>query len=489
VKTALKAALALTGIFSFLETLLFRPTVFTAVGSGDVLAISPLASTLITIAVMALWSLSVSLLNRHVPHLGHLLITIAAVALPALTLLLLTILLIGFAAVSLAFAQVMPLCASICLGIAAIAQIHVFTHDSTLDSQSLLLASGLGIMGAMLLSQLLFSSVSVSAFGVLTITALLTVTGFILVRSRIPATTLSRDTGSEALDKAPTESIQSLKTIAPVALPVILESLLCTISLGLSWEVEPFSLLDANPGLFLLTLALGTGSLFLLYHYWKWRMDIDALLTGAAVPLALPIIISAIDGWAAPSFVFMLALLSELLFLLLAWVGALMLGRVSSTTEAIAPSFVVVFLILYGCFMLSSQFLEAQAIQGILALAALCILFYLIFFFVRKSYRQLHFDDSQHHDTATEIDEALRRRCADLAAQAHLSPRESELLPLLAIGLTSTTIGRRVFISSQTVKTHRYRIYEKIGVHNHDELVDTLGLMKKDPEPKEDRAG
>jgi DNA-binding CsgD family transcriptional regulator len=49
---------------------------------------------------------------------------------------------------------------------------------------------------------------------------------------------------------------------------------------------------------------------------------------------------------------------------------------------------------------------------------------------------------------------------------------------MLAIGLTASAIGRRVFISPATVKTHRYRIYEKIGVRNHDELVDVLGLIQ-----------
>ncbi|MEV4614728.1 response regulator transcription factor [Kitasatospora sp. NPDC049258] len=45
-----------------------------------------------------------------------------------------------------------------------------------------------------------------------------------------------------------------------------------------------------------------------------------------------------------------------------------------------------------------------------------------------------------------------------------LSPRETEILRLLAEGLANRQISRRLFISEATVKTHLVHIYDKLGV-------------------------
>lgn len=45
-----------------------------------------------------------------------------------------------------------------------------------------------------------------------------------------------------------------------------------------------------------------------------------------------------------------------------------------------------------------------------------------------------------------------------------LTPREAELLSLLARGLSNRDLGRELFISEATVKTHLAHIYTKLGV-------------------------
>jgi len=45
-----------------------------------------------------------------------------------------------------------------------------------------------------------------------------------------------------------------------------------------------------------------------------------------------------------------------------------------------------------------------------------------------------------------------------------LTPRESEILALVAEGHTSPEIGRRLYLSHTTVKTHLANAYEKLGV-------------------------
>ncbi|WP_104054304.1 MULTISPECIES: response regulator transcription factor [unclassified Arthrobacter] len=53
-----------------------------------------------------------------------------------------------------------------------------------------------------------------------------------------------------------------------------------------------------------------------------------------------------------------------------------------------------------------------------------------------------------------------------------LSPRELELLQLLADGMANRAMARQLFISEATVKTHLVHIYEKLGVDNRTAAVN-----------------
>lgn len=48
----------------------------------------------------------------------------------------------------------------------------------------------------------------------------------------------------------------------------------------------------------------------------------------------------------------------------------------------------------------------------------------------------------------------------------HLTKREVEILKLVAEGLTNEEIGKRIFISEKTVKTHLTNIFDKLKVNN-----------------------
>ena len=52
-----------------------------------------------------------------------------------------------------------------------------------------------------------------------------------------------------------------------------------------------------------------------------------------------------------------------------------------------------------------------------------------------------------------------------------LTPRESEVLELVADGLSNADIGRRLFLSQATVKTHLVHIYGKLGVDSRTAAV------------------
>jgi two-component system nitrate/nitrite response regulator NarL len=58
--------------------------------------------------------------------------------------------------------------------------------------------------------------------------------------------------------------------------------------------------------------------------------------------------------------------------------------------------------------------------------------------------------------------EQIRRRESE--SRPRLTPREQEVLRLIAEGCSAPEVGRRLYLSSSTVKTHLQRIYEKLGV-------------------------
>lgn len=53
-----------------------------------------------------------------------------------------------------------------------------------------------------------------------------------------------------------------------------------------------------------------------------------------------------------------------------------------------------------------------------------------------------------------------------------LSPREIEILRLLATGATNRGLAQALFISEATVKTHLVHIYSKLGVDNRTQAID-----------------
>jgi len=52
-----------------------------------------------------------------------------------------------------------------------------------------------------------------------------------------------------------------------------------------------------------------------------------------------------------------------------------------------------------------------------------------------------------------------------------ITPREHEILGLIATGLSNREIGERLFVSENTVKTHSSRLFEKLGVNRRVQAV------------------
>jgi len=61
-----------------------------------------------------------------------------------------------------------------------------------------------------------------------------------------------------------------------------------------------------------------------------------------------------------------------------------------------------------------------------------------------------------------------------------ITPRELEVLELIAAGLSNKEIAERVFVSENTVKTHSSRVFDKLGARRRTQAVQRgkeLGLI------------
>jgi NarL family two-component system response regulator LiaR len=65
----------------------------------------------------------------------------------------------------------------------------------------------------------------------------------------------------------------------------------------------------------------------------------------------------------------------------------------------------------------------------------------------------------------------LMHRAADPPAGSRLTPRERDVLKLLAEGFPNKEIGRRLFVSEKTVKTHVSSILQKLGVQDRTQAA------------------
>ena len=82
--------------------------------------------------------------------------------------------------------------------------------------------------------------------------------------------------------------------------------------------------------------------------------------------------------------------------------------------------------------------------------------------------------------TAADLADAMKRRLSPSGPQ--LSPREKEVLGLLADGLGVAQISKKLYISESTTKTHISKLYEKLGATNRAQALMTalrLGLITR----------
>lgn len=83
------------------------------------------------------------------------------------------------------------------------------------------------------------------------------------------------------------------------------------------------------------------------------------------------------------------------------------------------------------------------------------------------------------HPAADKIcfDHALIVAGSAAAPAADLTPREREVLALIREGATNTQIAKALFLSVNTVKSHRASLMRKLGAKSRQELLEMATLL------------
>lgn len=73
-----------------------------------------------------------------------------------------------------------------------------------------------------------------------------------------------------------------------------------------------------------------------------------------------------------------------------------------------------------------------------------------------------------------EFRDTWKERCSDVAQGRGLTKQEERVFTMLARGRSYKHISDELYISVHTVKTHVYHIYQKLGIHSQQELIDLV---------------
>ncbi|MEG2319287.1 MAG: LuxR C-terminal-related transcriptional regulator, partial [Mucinivorans sp.] len=80
------------------------------------------------------------------------------------------------------------------------------------------------------------------------------------------------------------------------------------------------------------------------------------------------------------------------------------------------------------------------------------------------------------------------KACQAIATHYGLTPRESEVLEFLARGRTLPIVARDLQIAKNTARSHIEKIYQKLGVHKQQDLIDLVESWQSKEFPEKRQA-
>lgn len=253
---------------------------------------------------------------------------------------------------------------------------------------------------------------------------------------------------------------------------------------------------QAMPQAATLLSFIPVAAVFFIVVAARARLSADALYRASALLvfagfLLVPLSFNGLDGPAGFHASSMLLYagsdcFSVLMYYLIAAVGSRNLaGALSTSAFAFAASWLGI-----GCGALLVQGVERLgALDGSSFLWSSAIVTFLFMTYNFLTMRGFSFEDAIQGvlpahpaptaalgDGEAESSDApqLEEACNRVVERFGLTPREGDVLRLLARGRTSPVIQEKLFLSHNTVKTHVRHIYAKMDIHSQQELIDIV---------------
>lgn len=80
-------------------------------------------------------------------------------------------------------------------------------------------------------------------------------------------------------------------------------------------------------------------------------------------------------------------------------------------------------------------------------------------------------EQPSHPERTPSVRDRFQERVHELSEQTDLTPREIEILRLLAQGRNTQYMAETLFVSENTVKSHVKNVYRKLGVHSKQDVI------------------
>lgn len=472
-KQASLSLILLAGPFSFILMLVFSPVGLLPLDSGDGLGLvaSPFFQTLLTV----LWLVVLSVLFISLaPVLEHRFVNTEKGSKRAWTgnivLLLADIgccILALAALIAFSHMPLTPLAVDFLLCFACIEQLYRSAACQSLSESSqgagsvalaLLIASGISTAA---------SSFSLSLHGTELIASFMALCAIAWIPSTLSGTTSGENDKAPCAIQPASDTETSTRTMALLRYDwePLVGGAICALSFGLSWNQGAFDLLRKYSLLLFAGKAVGT--LLLALIFWRLRAKVTTHAFEYGVALAACIAVSVWVfrplGNASPA-LFALASVSQILFIGILWVETAYTSRELSCPAILPLAGFAVFFCSYIIGALLSLVLPKDANMTIIPLLFVWLLFAVAAHAIGKR--------EAGELSAQGLNDRMFKNSVELMAKDYgLTPREEEVLAYLVFGLSSTSVAEHLYCSPQTVKSHTHRIYVKMGIHSHEELV------------------
>ena len=291
------ASLCQFGAFLFLTTLAFRPEVLTSYQSGDVLALGPLSSALVTIVAMAVFgALCIAAAVRGAGRFERAL-SAYGFAVPCLSLALL-----------LVRAPLIPPLVSALCGSACVVQAFGFARSNTLGFGATLLSVGLCLAVAAVVSESSYRLFPLHLYGTMAVAAVMAVTGAVQLGAFC-----RKGWRAEADDSSDGDAGRALTAAAPA----LWEGLFCAASLGLTWNAVDFPGTRGHEAFFAVGAFAAVLAWLCLWLAWRRIRRADVVVYAAALPALLSLLLYIFSEGALLPLYFACAVASELFLLAL----------------------------------------------------------------------------------------------------------------------------------------------------------------------------